>query len=582
MGIRYELLIGERAGGVLSDLSALPARPEGGWWVRPVERLDAAGLEELVRDLSDHAVDRVWLEDIAPQDAAVLAELPVTALRLHAKHLDDAALEGVAAISGLVELDAGGCAISGEGLAGLHGLEVLGLSANPLRELRAVRSLKRLRHLDLSASPLPGDDPLDDSDLADLGALRDLEVLSLRHRRGIDGSGLRWLAKLKRLQSLDLAGTSLVHLHLPHLAGLPIRNLDLSRTPLVELGRVRKALEEASETNAPARMVLAEAWRDRYEFRWEDGYGDFFVEEDSGTEVVALPAEEDFGPEPSADPQVLARLRMAAELFDLDIRAYHGPLPGFSVLRELPALRRLTLNGTLVGDDELGHLLPEGVERLDLAHSAVGDAGLVHLAGVHSIRMLDLSRTQVSSQGVSWLSRLTLDGLRLEGVALDRNALVGLDVVSLALHDCTLEPGSLTPAGKMDRLKTLSLFRSRLEDAGTGALRTAGQLDVLDCTRCRLSPPDGEALGQLRQVRYLRLTRTNADDEVLIGLRRLKNLEYLSLAYSQVTREGVEALEAELIDTEIIAAWEELALGGADEEEVRPQADDAGEAAGEE
>ena len=29
-----------------------------------------------------------------------------------------------------------------------------------------------------------------------------------------------------------------------------------------------------------ARMVLGEVWQDRYEFRWDEGYGDFPVEEE--------------------------------------------------------------------------------------------------------------------------------------------------------------------------------------------------------------------------------------------------------------------------------------------------------------
>ena len=94
------------------------------------------------------------------------------------------------------------------------------------------------------------------------------------------------------------------------------------------------------------------------------------------------------------------------------------------------------------------------IEYLSLAGSPVGDAGLVHLEGLTSLRSLSLAGTRVTDAGLVHLKGLT----RLETLSLD------LTRVSDA---------GLAPLKTLTGLKRLSLDLTRVSDAGLQDLRRA-------------------------------------------------------------------------------------------------------------
>ena len=400
-----------------------------------------------------------------------------------------------------------------------------------------------------------------DAEDQDLLVLHGLPLLglSLRGCERLRGSTLSALRGMP-LQHLDLSGTSLVHTALAELATLPLQHLDLSRTPLMSLPLLRQALEARPEDMA-ARMVLSEVWEERYTFRWEEGYGDFWVEdeqppeleEDPETPIPALSAE-DLVEVELEDHERWAELRTACELYELDLSGLHPPLTGFQALPR--SLRTLELAQTPFGDREAGVLSELSELRLlGLAGTAVHD--LAPLAGLHELRALDLSHTPF--RDLSPLIELPLRGLRVGGLLLaggqfEELAALG-SLESLAVHDSTLREDWLSGPARLPALRQLSLYRCELDRAGLAAL-AAGPLRELDLSRCRLGV-DRLDLWRLDQLRLLRLSRTDLELEDLDRLRQLQQLELLGVGFVDLPRPELERLVEDLPGVQVELAFPE-------------------------
>ncbi len=100
-------------------------------------------------------------------------------------------------------------------------------------DLECLDELKHLRDLRLVA------DNLNDADLVRIGksAFESLEVLWLGYNAGIDDDGIEHLTGLKKLQSLNVAGTSITDAGLVHLVGLSqLQELALQDTSITDGG----------------------------------------------------------------------------------------------------------------------------------------------------------------------------------------------------------------------------------------------------------------------------------------------------------------------------------------------------------
>jgi hypothetical protein len=324
------------------------------------------------------------------------------------------------------------------------------------------------------------------------------------------------------LRVLDLSGSVLDHHELVHLRELPLEILRLTGTTLVDLDALQAALTEAAEHDLSARMVLSEAWEERFEFRWE-AHGEAFEVQDQGP----LPA---FGVEHQVPVYVSPeerrrRLKEAAELYEVDLRALHGPLDGVRALAGLDRLKALSLSWTPVGDDEVSALSALGLETLELAGTAVRDP-----RWPTKLRSLDVFGCSVKQ--LPAVSELRLGGITLGGEQ------QWPSVRHLALHECRVRGLRLVAPS----CTALTLHGSHLD----GLEGLAGlPLDSLDLGRCAVD--DWSGLSALR-ARKLRLSRSNLDDSALEYLVELR-CEVLDLGLSRL--HSVDALRSALPDTEI-------------------------------
>jgi Leucine-rich repeat (LRR) protein len=381
-----------------------------------------------------------------------------------------------------------------------------------------------------------------------------LEELILRDQ------ALRTLEPLvgTQLRRLVLSGTPISHTALAPLAKLPLEHLDLSRTPLIDFHALRAALQVRSAHDLAARMALSEAWEDVIEFKFEEGFGEFWVDQEGpASDEAPIPLGDAQQPLPGSRPD-WARwqvLRTSADVFGLDLGALVGPMPGLMALAGLP-LKRLDLSDTPVAD--LSFLAGmTGLRTLGLGQTGVVE--LAALRGLTELQALDLSSAPVAS--LMELGALSsLKALRLSDQHLDlpqaRSLLQCTQLSSLALHNATFSDGALGVLGALPALRQLSLHGGDLIATDLAGLAQAKGLEDLDLTRCSLAD-QAPALATFTQLKRLSLRKSSLNDAQLVHLEGLKNLEHLALSFCRATQGPAEALAEALSATEVILAFEE-------------------------
>jgi Leucine-rich repeat (LRR) protein len=89
----------------------------------------------------------------------------------------------------------------------------------------------------------------------------------------------------------------------------------------------------------------------------------------------------------------LIHLRDLPRLTELNLSSTQVEI--VELLRHLTTIQRLLLNGTPVDNVGLAAVIGfRDLDLLDLSRTRIGEAGLVHLAGLHSLTTLNLSGTK--------------------------------------------------------------------------------------------------------------------------------------------------------------------------------------------
>lgn len=129
--------------------------------------------------------------------------------------------------------------------------------------------------------------------------------------------------------------------------------------------------------------------------------------------------------------------------------------------------------------------------------------------------------------------------------------LAAVDLTSTWITDADL--GRL--AG-LDRLRRLTLARTRITDLGLQRLKPLAEVVEMDCYYCEQLTEDGVAhLKGWTKLERLNLRGTKVTSRVFEHLARLTSLRWLDLAHTQIEDEGFEHLAP-------LARLEHLAIGG--------------------
>jgi hypothetical protein len=232
----------------------------------------------------------------------------------------------------------------------------------------------------------------------------------------VTDAGLKELAGLKSLQTLNLVGTQVTDAGLKELAGLKsLQTLNLNDTQVTDAG-------------------LKELAGLKLKF--------LFIPDRAKTDLGLK--------------HYLAALEAPANLsLDWSLHAWQLTDAGLKELAGLKSLQSLDLSGTQVTDAGLKELAGQkSLQWLNLYRTKVSDAGLKELAGLKSLQTLNLNDTQVTDAGLK-----ELGGLK--------------SLQTLALSATKVTDAGLKELAGLTSLQTLVLNDTEVTDAGIAELRKA-------------------------------------------------------------------------------------------------------------
>jgi Leucine-rich repeat (LRR) protein len=252
----------------------------------------------------------------------------------------------------------------------------------------------------------------------------------------------------------------------------------------------------------------------------------------------------------------------------------------------------VTLRASWITDGDLLDLarLPN-LERLDLSRTRITDQGLSYLKSAIKLREVDLSYAEKIGDPAHavikhWknLRRLNLRGTVVaDETAAAAAALPELEVLDIA--DTIVGDNGMEALGRAQKLKELSIGNIRMSEAGFQSLRQFTTLVSLDISgkrhggRSNVTDRAIEAIGSLRGLRALKLGHLTFTDKSFAAIAALPALERLGLEFcpgledaalkqlaaakslrwvdlhgTKVTAAGVAALRQERPDMQVL--WE--------------------------
>jgi internalin A len=217
-------------------------------------------------------------------------------------------------------------------------------------------------------------------------------------------------------------------------------------------------------------------------------------------------------------------------------------------LRQLGSLRVLSLSDTAISDDGLGYLKElTSLESLELRRTRTSDAGLAHVGQVATLRELRLAQTQVTDDGLTHLQGLkNLEALELYGTTISDVGLTSIETLSsltyLDLSSTGISNNGLMHLKRLSGLKRLLLEDTPISDVGLAQLRPLTNLEFLDLAGTRVTAAGLVALNDLSHLTELDLYRTHFSDAGLVQVSQLASLKCLFVDVSSVTEAEVKRL----------------------------------------
>jgi Leucine-rich repeat (LRR) protein len=219
---------------------------------------------------------------------------------------------------------------------------------------------------------------------------------------------------------------------------------------------------------------------------------------------------------------------------------------------DIDQVGRLRLGGTDFGDADMRRLArATSLRALFLDFTAVTDDGLVHLASMANLEVLDLGSTRVSAAGFAPVRALSsLQVLYLGNTLVTDAGLANLrklpKVKKLDLQNTPLTGSGLIHLASLEKLETLMLGRTQIRDADLAALRRLENLKELELDETPISDAGLVHLEGLPNLFKLDLRRTHVTDAGLEYLKRSASLRYLYLYGTLVTDEAVGRFQQEI------------------------------------
>jgi Leucine Rich repeat len=349
---------------------------------------------------------------------------------------------------------------------------------------------------------------------ADLAMLKDLPTVEalVADKRGVTDKGLESLAGHPGLKTLDLTLSGITNGGLAHLANLPkLEEVNLKRCDITAAGYEALAkIKSLKRIRAPQTHFNGDCLAALQDCSWLE-----LLDLQDCNEVPKakwkvldnfknLKSLRLWGP--TVDDSTLEFILGAKNLKSLFLESTEVTAPGLEKLTVLANVQTISLtNAKNIFDAELEPIGKfKELTSLELRNCGLNGKGLVHLAGLKRLKLLDLSETFVKDQRLEHLSGLT-------------------------------------------NLEDLNLWHTQVTDAGLVHLESLVKLKRLNLDACKISAQGTPHLRPLTELEFLHIGSTQVDDAGLESLGELKKLKTLVITFlPNVTDEGVNKLKARL------------------------------------
>ena len=255
--------------------------------------------------------------------------------------------------------------------------------------------------------------------------------------------------------------------------------------------------------------------------------------------------------------QALRHLTKMTKLKRLNLSFCNITGAGLMHLKDLTQLQNLELENTQIGDSALVHVGRfSNLQNLSLVFNPVtykiSDAGLVHLAGLGSLRKLNFEGIDVTDQSTAFLANMPhLEDLNIVGGKLTDAAMPTVTKCTalkrLGLSNCSITDQGFAQLAQLKLLESLTISNTRITGDGIAVFQKLPRLSELSLWNVKLGPSGLAHLAGCRSLRRLYFGRLDVglrdqDFAHLAGLTSLQSLQ--ANGNSSITNEALASLSA--------------------------------------
>lgn len=277
-----------------------------------------------------------------------------------------------------------------------------------------------------------------------------------------------------------------------------------------------------------------------------------------------------------------APIAKLSNLGSLSVADVHIDREAMQIIGELKGLTSLSLQNTSVSDDGIAQLASlQSLEHIQIFENSPDEgeieeglrgSGFGRLAGLSSLRRLDLTIPTIDDEGLAGVAQLqalerliignasgitsagitAIGGMKgLKKLLIRGSELVGDDFAGLALleslENLVLSEADLGDSGvvhiaALSNLQQLEFPGMGLTERGLQVLGTHTQLRSLSLRDAQLNTNDLELLRGLQDLEFLQFDTRRLDDDSVVTLRGLQGLTRVSLNGARITDIGLAAL----------------------------------------
>jgi hypothetical protein len=178
---------------------------------------------------------------------------------------------------------------------------------------------------------------------------------------------------------------------------------------------------------------------------------------------------------------------------------------------KLPLVEELSLHGMSIAEHGVRHLAGlRSLRVLNLSRTKISGAGFEKFSSLQHLEELDLHATDVTDEGVRYLAALRsvrilnlIDTKITDAALMYLSAMESLECLYLDDNDITNE--SLVHLAKLRKLRRLGLGGTKVSDAGLKIIQRFGSLESVGFNHCAISDAGIMELGRVASLREVHM-----------------------------------------------------------------------------